>query len=725
MFKKSLITVFVALLALAIPAACLGRRRRRSSSRRSPKTTARRRRKLPPKAPEGGLFAVKDGHLNQLTENPADTEPSFSPDGRTIAFVREGDIFAIRPDGSGQRRLTSGAELDSRPQISPNGRYRRLRAAAPPPARPRDLYTVSVTGGGRARDRRRPATSTKPRSRPTASTIAFVRTTPRAAAPTTTSTRSAPAAAKPAPPDQDRRPRRVRPPCFAGGIVYSRGENSEGPSAYADIYTMRHRRQAKPQGDRRRRLGLRRRRDRQRPHDPLPPRPGPLGEADRRQGPQALRAAGQARRQQRLLLRRQAGRDLHRNPRRTVSSRRSTSPPAASSYAEVVGYSSGEVTTTIGPIVAWQPVPHRQPTPQPTSRRFRPPSGYNGRVGDFSIGSEVAGYRIEELIARGGMGVVYRATHLGLERPVALKVIARELADRDGFRERFLRESRLAARLDHPSVVPVYDSREVDGELIVAMRLVKGGDLRRLIDREGPLPPAPRARPARPGRRRARRRPRRRHRPPRRQAPQHPRRRRPRLPLGLRPRQGLRRERRRQQRLGRRHRPLHVAGAVARRLDRPRRRRLLARLRPLRGDDRHRPLPARAKPTPSRRCRRGWRRRSAARSPKTPRDRYRSAGALIAAARAAEGSEVRPTAVLSHDRSERTTVPERLAAALRAMGGRAAALDPRRLRGLRRSRSSPSVLFLLLGERAARASRRRSRSGRRRCGSPPTARAPG
>ena len=110
-------------------------------------------------------------------------------------------------------------------------------------------------------------------------------------------------------------------------------------------------------------------------------------------------------------------------------------------------------------------------------------------MGDFSIGSEVAGYRIEELIARGGMGVVYRATHLGLDRPVALKVIARELADRRGFRERFLRESRLAARLEHPSVVPVYDSREVDGELIVAMRLVKGGDLRQLIDSEGPLPP--------------------------------------------------------------------------------------------------------------------------------------------------------------------------------------------------------------------------------------------
>jgi YVTN family beta-propeller protein len=110
-------------------------------------------------------------------------------------------------------------------------------------------------------------------------------------------------------------------------------------------------------------------------------------------------------------------------------------------------------------------------------------------VGDFSIGEEVAGYRIEELIARGGMGVVYRATHVGLDRPVALKVIARELAERRGFRERFLRESRLAARLEHPSVVPIYDSREADGELLVIMRLVTGGDLRQLIDSEGPLPP--------------------------------------------------------------------------------------------------------------------------------------------------------------------------------------------------------------------------------------------
>ncbi len=106
-----------------------------------------------------------------------------------------------------------------------------------------------------------------------------------------------------------------------------------------------------------------------------------------------------------------------------------------------------------------------------------------------AIGSTLGGYRVDALIARGGMGVVYRATHLALERPVALKVIARHLADDEGFRERFLRESRLAARLDHPSVVPVFDAREEDGELIVAMRLIGGGDLKRRIAAEGPLPP--------------------------------------------------------------------------------------------------------------------------------------------------------------------------------------------------------------------------------------------
>jgi streptogramin lyase len=119
-------------------------------------------------------------------------------------------------------------------------------------------------------------------------------------------------------------------------------------------------------------------------------------------------------------------------------------------------------------------------------------AGYNRRMAEPAIGATLGGYRIDALISRGGMGVVYRATHLALERPVALKVIARELAGKEGFQERFLRESRLAARLDHPAVVSIFDAREEDGELIVVMRLVEGGDLRKLIEQEGPLP-APRA----------------------------------------------------------------------------------------------------------------------------------------------------------------------------------------------------------------------------------------
>ena len=293
-------------------------------------------------------------------------------------------------------------------------------------------------------------------------------------------------------------------------------------------------------------------------------------------------------------------------------------------------------------------------------------------MGDFSIGSEVAGYRIEGLIARGGMGVVYEATHLGLDRRVALKVIARELADRPGFRERFLRESRLAARLDHPAVVPVYDSREVAGELIVAMRLVRGGDLRRLIDRDGPLPP---------------------------------------------------------------ERALDLLGQVAEALDAAHAAGVIHRdVKPhnilVEGDRAYLSDFGLAKAvdesgaassasvvgTAQYMSPEQWRgdsigpaadvyslgcvlyealtgiapfgRAESDTEPelpvgidaairravdKDPGERYRSAGELIAAARAAAGSDVRPTAVLSRDQAERTTVPNRSQGWFGGMGGRAAA----------------------------------------------------
>jgi hypothetical protein len=102
------------------------------------------------------------------------------------------------------------------------------------------------------------------------------------------------------------------------------------------------------------------------------------------------------------------------------------------------------------------------------------------------VGTQFAGYRIEGVVGRGGMGVVYRATELALDRPVALKLIAPEFAGDDSFRERFLRESRLAASIDHPGILPVYAAGEADGELFLATRFVTGTDLRSLIN-EGPL----------------------------------------------------------------------------------------------------------------------------------------------------------------------------------------------------------------------------------------------
>jgi YVTN family beta-propeller protein len=107
----------------------------------------------------------------------------------------------------------------------------------------------------------------------------------------------------------------------------------------------------------------------------------------------------------------------------------------------------------------------------------------------FAPGTTFGGYRVESLVARGGMGVVYRATDLSLGRPVALKLIAPELAQDERFRSRFLRESRLAASLDHASVVPIYEAGEQDGELYLAMRYVEGSDLKTVLRRDGRLGP--------------------------------------------------------------------------------------------------------------------------------------------------------------------------------------------------------------------------------------------
>jgi hypothetical protein len=110
-------------------------------------------------------------------------------------------------------------------------------------------------------------------------------------------------------------------------------------------------------------------------------------------------------------------------------------------------------------------------------------------MADVQIGSEFAGHRIDGVAGRGGMGVVYLATHLALNRRVALKLIAPELAADEGFRERFKQESMTAASIDHPNVIPIYHAGEEEEQLYITMRYVEGTDLRALITQQGKLEP--------------------------------------------------------------------------------------------------------------------------------------------------------------------------------------------------------------------------------------------
>jgi len=105
-------------------------------------------------------------------------------------------------------------------------------------------------------------------------------------------------------------------------------------------------------------------------------------------------------------------------------------------------------------------------------------------------GRRIAGYQIEEELGRGGMAIVYRARDVNLGRIVALKILAPQLAQDDSFRQRFIQESRAAAAVDHPHIIPVFEAGKADGELFIAMRYVSTGDVRTLLDADGPLPVA-------------------------------------------------------------------------------------------------------------------------------------------------------------------------------------------------------------------------------------------
>jgi serine/threonine-protein kinase len=108
----------------------------------------------------------------------------------------------------------------------------------------------------------------------------------------------------------------------------------------------------------------------------------------------------------------------------------------------------------------------------------------------LDLDSTFASCRIEGIAGRGGMGIVYRATQMPLGRPVALKVVAPQRGADPVFHARFERETRVAASLDHPNVIPVYEAGELEDRLYLVMRWVQGGDLQQLLTKTGGIPPA-------------------------------------------------------------------------------------------------------------------------------------------------------------------------------------------------------------------------------------------
>lgn len=228
MFKKILIAMF-ALVALVVPAAA-------SAASNTGAVVFSKSSKVGDEV-KGGLFAVKDGRLNQLTEDPTDTEPNFSPDGRTIAFARGGDIYSVRPDGSGQRQLSSGPEIDSLPKIAPNGKYVVFERRATEGGAA-SLYTVGATGGG-LRALTKGGNDREAAFAPDGKAIAFVRSTAAGANLNDDVYLIKPTGSGLARLTQTGGIDEFAPRFFAAGIVYSRGESTPGPAAYADIFTMR------------------------------------------------------------------------------------------------------------------------------------------------------------------------------------------------------------------------------------------------------------------------------------------------------------------------------------------------------------------------------------------------------------------------------------------------------------------------------------------------------
>jgi dipeptidyl aminopeptidase/acylaminoacyl peptidase len=358
MFNPKLIAAFLIALAVAVPSTASAAPAKTGAIVYSMVTVDKggdeiEGKKTEPKAPEGGLYAVRDHHLNQLTEDPTDTEPAFSADGTTIAFVRAGDIYAMRADGSGQRRLTSGAELDSRPVVSPNGKLvifeRRATAGGP-----RDLYTVKSGGAGLHPLAAAAADEHEVSFSPDGRSLAFVRSVAK-----TGGTADDIYSVRPSGARLTRLTNSGRddfaPRHLGGTIVFSRGESTEGPSAFADIFTMQS------DGKKARKLiaGV-----------------GSAYVEDatangrtllfrRDQGLWVKQLGGKGRKLAELPDQAKTNAVFSSDGRQVAAFTATDEEEALSvidvatghrSYVAAGSHTSGSVTTTIGPVIAWQPV---------------------------------------------------------------------------------------------------------------------------------------------------------------------------------------------------------------------------------------------------------------------------------------------------------------------------------------------------------------------------------